>query len=130
VSHMPQFTCPLEFVAVMASGGVGMSITSGRKTFWHVTEMSDSLNPTQSHSYTIPNATPHALRWITEPHLGTYRVVNAQRRHANSGASSLRLVLESRDKPDQHIILHSVLVSLTWPGQGRHSSRPPAAFPE
>lgn len=90
-----------------------MPATSGRQTFWHVIEIADSLKPTECHSFTVPNEAPHLLRWIAEPHLATHRVVGAQRRHAGSGASAVRLVLESRSEPERQIILHTLLISLT-----------------
>jgi hypothetical protein len=89
-----------------------MAGATSHETYWHVTEIADTRNLARMQSFTVANTTPHRLHWIAEPHLDTHRVVAIQRRHAASGASAVRLVLESRSEPKHQIIQHSLLITL------------------
>lgn len=84
-----------------------------RHTYWHVTELQNSQDPSRNHSYTVANDAPRRLRTLTAPYLATHRVVSAQRRRASRDASFARLTLESLSEPGVHLVLHALLISLT-----------------
>jgi hypothetical protein len=86
---------------------------AGRTTYWHITEIVDSQDPSHNRSFTVPNDAPRMLRTLAAPYLQTHRVVSSQRRRAGGGASFARFELEPLSDPGTQLVLHALLISLT-----------------
>lgn len=84
---------------------------------WHVVEFLPGV--TSGNVACLPNQEPRMLRWLIEPHAGTYEVVAAIRRRAPVGLSSVRIVMDPIAGNGDPLVIHAALITV-----------PPVAQPE